>query len=352
MHMNKNVLVVHNPVAGRHRRRRLRDLLRILADRGYSLRVVRTTRRGDAREAARKETEASVIIAAGGDGTVGEVINGLCLREADAVLPAVGFLPLGTANVLAWELGLPLSARKVADLVSAARTVAIHPGITDGGERFILMASAGLDARAVAAVKTRAKRVFGGAAYLVAALRALRAGGPPALEVEVDGARHRARTAIVTRARRYGGPFVIAPEASLADPRLFVVLLPAYGLGAVLRYGLALALGRLHRLPDVTTLAARRVRIVGAPGEPVQIDGDFAGHLPRTLAVDRRSVSLLVPADAEAPSRQSCGTAQRSRNTGFVAEIRHKLLECRRQTGTNWPALRHPNESGDIPGEL
>lgn len=296
--MKARILVIHNPVAGRGRRRRLRKLLKALAARGHVTRSRLTTHRGDAREVARLAEETDVIIAAEGDGTVNEIVDGLAARRPDQPLPALGFLPLGTANVLAWELGLPRDADGLVRLIEGGEVLQVLPGKANE-HRFALMASVGLDARAVAAVGKTTKRLLGGAAYVLAAVQALRQ-APPRYRVTIDGRAFEARTVIVTRARRYGGPFVLAPDAGLHTDGLQVVMLQSYGLLAAVRYGIALALGRLDRLDDVTEVCGRRVEIRGPTDEPVQMDGDVTMALPLDVSIDRRAVPFLVPKPAAA----------------------------------------------------
>jgi len=292
------ILVIHNPVAGRGRRRRLRKLLKTLAAHGHDTRTRLTTHRGDAREVARTSKDTDVIIAAGGDGTVNEIVNGLAARRPDQPLPAVGFLPLGTANVLAWELGLPCDPDGLVRMIEGGQVLQVMPGKAND-DRFALMASVGVDARAVAAVGKKTKRVLGWAAYVLAALRAIRQ-APPRLRVSIDGQEVEARTVIVTRARCYGGPFVLATDAGLYSDGLHVVMLQSYGLMAALRYGIALLLKRLAQLDDVTVTSGRHVEIRGPADEPVQMDGDVTAVLPLDVSIDRRPVPFLVPESAAA----------------------------------------------------
>lgn len=297
--MGLNILVIHNPVAGARRRRRLHKLLRALEKAGHRLRVRITKKRGDAREHARLADGIDVIVAAGGDGTVNEVVDGLIAKPADEALPAVAFLALGTANVLAWELDLPRRPAELARLIESGAGRDILPGIANG-RRFLLMASAGLDARAVCAVRTLVKRWFGAAAYLLAAANVICL-APPRLTVEIDGRPMEAATVIVARARRYGGPFSLAPQAGISAEALHVVLLADYGLGPAFRYGWALARGRLHQLQDVTVLPAQAVHIIAADDEPFQIDGDDGGALPLVITIDDRAVRLIAPWRPGAP---------------------------------------------------
>jgi len=299
--MSPRILIIHNPVAGRRHGRRLSELLGMLAAEGLEVEVKPTTGRGHARETARLAEGIDVIVAAGGDGTVNEIVDGLRAKPDGETLPSIGFLPLGTANVLAWELGLPRTPKALVRQIRQGRTLAVRPGIANG-KRFVLMVSVGLDARAVAAVRGQVKRLLGGGAYVMAALRALRQPSPPCT-VRIGNATFQARTVIVTRARRYGGPFVLAPDAGLETSALHIVMLQSSGLVATLRYGLALVMGRLHKLPDVVMSVADQVEIEGAAGDPVQMDGDVASVMPLSVSMDSRCVPFLVPERIYASAR-------------------------------------------------
>jgi len=290
--MTSNILVIHNPIAGRRRRRRLHQLLKILDGRGHHVRVKLTRWAGDAYEAARDCKDVDFIVAAGGDGTVNEVVNGLCSRSVQERVPAVVFLPLGTANVLAWELNLPRKPAAIASLIERGRTIDIRPGIANG-RRFVLMASVGLDARAVAAVKTSVKRFIGGGAYVCAALKAL-GELPPSFHITADGHAYQARTVIVTRAGRYGGPFHLVPNADISDPVLYAVMMQGYGWGAAVRYGAALVAGRIHHLRDVHVIKVSKIDIKGPPFDPVQMDGDLMLSVPMSVALDDRIVVFMT----------------------------------------------------------
>lgn len=291
--MKRRVLVIHNPTAGRRRQKRVADLIELLKERGYQPEIHPTTRSGDAREAARLAEGMDVIVAAGGGGTVNEVVDGLYARAGHSQFPAIGFLPMGTANVLVSELNLPKTPAGLVDLIEKNKVILVHPGSANG-RRFVLMASAGLDARTVAVVSAPLKKRVGGAAYLLAALKALRMPSPE-MSVVIDGRAAKAHTVIVTRGRCYGGPFVVAPDAGLDQPKLYVILLHSAGWFAVLRYGLALGLGRLHKRSDVTVLAGSEIGIDGPEGAPVQMDGDIVIALPLQVSVEERAVGFLVP---------------------------------------------------------
>ena len=302
----KAMLLIVKPTAGRRRRGLVDAVVRRLRDAGWTIDTVETAAAGDARRLAETCDAAryAVIAVAGGDGTINEVVNGLALRGAAG--PAVAIVPLGTANVLAHELGLDFSAAGIARTVVSGRALPVRPGQAINGSArprcFSLMAGAGFDAKVVAGVSTALKRRWGRAAYVWRSLIETRRYRPVRYAVEVDGVRHEAASVIVTRSRHYAGPFVVAPAAELAEPLLHVCLFERWGRAQTLRFGLALLLGRLPQTGGYRVVAGREVRIAVSSDagetrrQPVQIDGDDALTLPVSIGLAAGSVRLLRPA--------------------------------------------------------
>jgi diacylglycerol kinase (ATP) len=307
----KAILLVRNPIAGRRRRGFVEAVVREVRQAGWSVDLVDTTAAGDARHLAETcdASRYAVIAVAGGDGTINEVVNGLAHR-GDAG-PAIAIVPLGTANVLAHELGLDFRAAAIARTMMSGRPLPMRPGAAicspmDGTvvipRCFSLMAGAGFDAKVVAGVSAPLKRRLGRAAYFWRSLVETHRYRPVRYCVEVDGVRHEAASVIVTRGRLYAGPYVVAPNAALSDPSLHVCLFERWGRSHTLRFGLALLLGRLPRAGGYRVVAGRDVRIsvLSDAGEtrvqPVQIDGDDALTLPVSIAVASGAVRLLQPA--------------------------------------------------------
>ncbi len=287
------VLLIHNPTAGWRRRRRLRAVLDELERRGCMVTVRETTCRGDAQRfanAARAEDFDRVAVA-GGDGTINEAINGLADRRLRLCV-----VPMGTANVLAAEIELVVHPKHIATTILDGPAARITLGRIRSGDgrvrRFSMMAGIGFDAHVVARVSLALKRLSGKFAYVVASLAQLVDHRSPVYDVTLDGVTYRAASAIVSRGRFYGGRFVIAPEARLAEPWLHVCLFHGRSRLDVVRYSLALLLGRLHRLPDVTLKRAQRVEVHGPAGETVQVDGDLDGALP--VVIDLEPERLLL----------------------------------------------------------
>ncbi len=293
----RNLLVIRNPTAGRRGGlfARTLDCLQAL---GCQTEVRETATRGDAEAWARESVGMGydAVVAAGGDGTVAEVINGLV---AVAGAPPLAILPLGTANVLAIEIGLPADPRALAEVVAAgrARTVCLGRLRDQAGRRthFSLMAGVGFDAHVVAGVNPGLKRALGKGAYVAESLRQLGAFRCPRYRVTVDGAVYEAASLIIANGRHYAGRYVCAPEAAIDDPVLHVCLFERGGPLAVLRYMVALQTGRLARRLDYRILLARHVTIAEPAGEPLQADGDIVATLPVEIDVVPDVLRLVMP---------------------------------------------------------
>jgi len=287
----RRLLIIFNPAAGWRRRRRLAPVLAQLRAHGCPLVLRETKAPGDAeRFAAEVDPETfDLVVVAGGDGTVNEAINGL----ARSGLP-LAVIPLGTANVLAAEIGLRTDPASIAECVALGEARPITLGAANG-RRFLLMAGAGFDAHVVAGVSVPMKRWLGKVAYVLSILGELLVLPLSPYEVRTDNTLWRAASVLVANARSYGGRFVCAPEASLESATLQVGLFERGGRLAAIGYALALVTGQLPRLPSYRLIEARRVEIRGRPGEPLQGDGDVIGQLPAAIEVLPAALALVYP---------------------------------------------------------
>jgi YegS/Rv2252/BmrU family lipid kinase len=305
----KAVLLIRNPTAGRRRQGLVDAVVHQLEAEGWTVETVDTAAAGDARRLAESHEvdRYAVIAVAGGDGTINEVVNGLATRGEGA--PPLAIVPLGTANVLAHELGLAAKASAIAKTITSGHEVLMHPGQAsspadpEGDPRcFSLMAGAGFDAKVVAGVSAGLKRRFGKAAYVWRSLIETQRYRPVRYAVEIDGVSYEAASVIVTHSRHYAGPYVVAPKAALGEPLLHVCLFERWGRRQTLRFGLALLLGRLPHTGGYRVITGRRIKVsvlcdAGEHGrQPVQIDGDDALTLPVSIGLASGAVRLLQPA--------------------------------------------------------
>jgi YegS/Rv2252/BmrU family lipid kinase len=293
--MAVRMLIVFNPAAGARRRRRLLAALDLLRGLGMRPDVADTARRGHAVEIAHHAAREGVpiIVAAGGDGTIAEVAAGLSGSDS-----ALGVLPLGTANVLALELGLPRTPAGAAGVLAMGRTALLHPGLAryaDGRELlFVQMLGAGFDAAVVHNLPAALKRAFGKGAYVLQTLREMPRYRFTPLRAMLDGRAEDAASAIVTKGRLYAGRFLLAPGADPHEEGFHVALFREAGVLAAMRYGAALPLGLLPRMRGVDILRAQEVRLLG-DAIPAQADGDAAGVLPVSITAAPRAMRIVVP---------------------------------------------------------
>ena len=296
MSRNRSVLVVFNPVAGWRRRQRFARFVDALRATDCRIEIRETTQRGDAERFARdaSSTDYDVLAVAGGDGTVNEVVNGLGNRDAANGTLTLAIVPLGTANVMAHELGLPGTMQGCAKVIAEG----MHQGVRVGtlnGRRFIMMAGVGFDAHVVNGVTPALKRRFGKLAYVWRSLVGIARYRLADYEIVIDGRSHRAASAIVAKGHFYGGTFSVAPDARLADPWFYVCLFKNGGGWNALRYSVGLVMGNLARFPDVEIVKAHEIHITGGATEPVQVDGDIVGGLPVVAKIAAEALSVLVP---------------------------------------------------------
>ncbi len=293
------MLVVFNPAAGAGRRRRLTRALSALVARGLVPDVAETAHPGHAEEIARDAARRGVpiVVAAGGDGTIAEVASGIAGSTA-----MLGVLPLGTANVLAWELGLPPAPERAAAVLAAGRSMALRPGVArfaDGRTRlFVQMLGAGFDAEVVARLDLGLKRRVGRLAYVLGTMRELGRYPFPPIRAELDGEAVEAASVIVTKGRLYAGRYRLAPDARPAELGFQAVLFRRSGPFQAALAGAALPLGLIPHLLGVEIRAVRQIRLsTPASGAvvPVQSDGDPAGLLPVLVEDAAGPVRVLLP---------------------------------------------------------
>jgi diacylglycerol kinase (ATP) len=287
------ILIVLNPAAGNSRLSKVSALMNALRDCGFVCELLTTTRRGDAETFAAQADAGNcdLVISAGGDGTVNEVLNGLAMSPAQVPLAV---FPLGSANVLAAELGLPADPEGFARAIATWRSKPAWLGEVNG-RRFALMASVGFDAWVVRQLNPTLKRYVGRAAYGIAGLKLLAHPVPLHYRVRIHGETIEAAGVIVCKSRFYGGRFVVSPDAAVSAPSLYVCILPRATRSDIVRYAARLADGRgLQRAAGVIIRAAQRVEIDGPETEPVQVDGDIVTTLPAVARLVTQPIELVM----------------------------------------------------------
>ncbi len=291
--------IIYNPVARRLSRNRhlLQRSIEALKAQGIEANLIGTTGPNSASQQARQQIEAGcdLILAAGGDGTINEVANGMLHSGVP-----LGILPGGTANVLARELRMSMNMATVAEQLCAMKPVRVASGSLRLGEfdrrTFLCMAGAGLDAEIVCNVDLDLKAAIGKLAYYIGGFgqvfRPL-----TEFEVSVDGKNFEASFALISRVRNYGGDLEIARGASLLSDDFEVVLFRGKQSFQYLPYFVGVALGQTARMSGVSIVHGRTVTCHAVAGKEVfaQVDGELAGKLSATAEILPDSLTLLVP---------------------------------------------------------
>jgi len=280
-----------NPTSGSTSGHKIKMLVEKLRNRGIDPELLLTTCADDAPRFAGRicaECADPLVLVAGGDGTVNGVVNGLVAGGA-----TLGFIPLGTSNVLARELKIA-SVDDAVDRVAKGETKAVSVGemTWEGGAvRFLLMAGIGVDGAVVEGVRLSEKRALGKGAYALSALRTLRRWNGEEVRVTAPGRTLSCHSVIVCNASRYAGDFVLAPHADLFSPG-FEVLCIKGGRLAHLALATRLFTGTATASRACTSFHAEQVTVEGS--KCIQVDGDYCRGGAVTIRSLRDFLRLIV----------------------------------------------------------
>jgi YegS/Rv2252/BmrU family lipid kinase len=293
--------VIFNPVAKGGKARRFRKSLDEIA-RQASLSL--TTGSGDARRLALAAVEQGfdTIVAAGGDGTLNEVLNGIGDATEGFERARLGVLPLGTINVFARELGIPSHLKAAWRIITEGLTREIDLPMaehTRNGQPmrryFGQLAGAGFDARAIELTDWSLKKRIGPLAYVAAGLKGM-SEKQSFLRAETEsGAVFEGELLLLGNGRLYGGNHPVFADAEMTDGLLDAVIFPKVRWSTLVRCGPNLLLGR--RLPEGIAKAfkARQLRVSSANRALFQLDGELAGEIPALFSISTRKLRVIAP---------------------------------------------------------
>ncbi len=283
--MLKTVIVL-NPAARSQRAAALNATLEALTAGEALIRL--TAGPGDARAIANWAVEEGYeqIVAAGGDGTVNEVVNGIVGSHA-----ALGILPLGSVNVFAMELGLPKSLKACWAAIQSGHTREIDVPEANG-RAFVQLAGVGLDAQVVQETSWDLKRNLGPLSYLVSATH-IASRQPPRLVVDSEKGSLKGSFALVGNGRYYGGPFQMFPRAEIDDGLLDVLVFKNLGYFDIFRYLQGIAFGTHLDMHDVEYFQAPQLTVSSEDETPVEADGEVIGCLPVAFKCFHKRLRVL-----------------------------------------------------------
>jgi YegS/Rv2252/BmrU family lipid kinase len=244
-----------------------------------------------------------LVVAAGGDGTVNEVVNGLAQGglERGSVL---GVLPTGTMNVFAVELGLPpsLFLKKCWEVIEHGKVAEIDLW-TANGHYFVQLAGVGMDAEVIKETSWELKRAFGPLSYIMSAANVL-AQKAPTVVVTADGKQsYLGSIVLVGNGQRYGGPFKVFRDAANDDGKLDVVVVRGQGLPELIELVKAAGITGYEASEEVDYFQTEGLLVESAGGEPVAVeaDGDLIGETPVTFRRAPHPLRVMVPARGRWP---------------------------------------------------
>jgi diacylglycerol kinase (ATP) len=286
-----DAVIIGNPNSGRAGDEDyLERFAKILRSGGLTAKVLNTEYPNHATELASFAGD-RLVVAAGGDGTVNEVLNGLSLEAT------LGVLPLGTANVLARELGLPLDPVEACRRILKGERLRVDFGVAtddEGAERrFACMAGIGFDAKVIGAVTPRLKRYLRRLAFQLTAFRVLFGNRFPTLEILLGEEIHTARFAIIANGQYYGGDYRVSGPGLLTSGEFETILVER--VSDLLRPDVFA--GIMTRRPlnrAMTSFTSTEVH-ARAPGAevPVQLDGELWGGLPMSFRIEAGALNVI-----------------------------------------------------------
>lgn len=280
-----DIIIIINPAARSERARHTWEKIGTLS----RAQIRPTTAPGDACRLAREAAAEGrrIVVAAGGDGTINEVVNGLAGSKT-----ALGVLPVGTMNVFATELGLPNDLEEAWEIIEAGYTRAIDLGQVND-KYFVQLAGVGIDAQVVERTSSEFKKNFGPLSYVINAAQ-IAAQKPPRLIVESDGVTREGSFVLVGNGRYYGMPLKVFKDARLDDGLLDVIVAQNTSHLDLIRYFTGVVTGTHTDFQDIAYFHARELKVTSPDDVPIEVDGELAGKLPATFRIAPHGLNVVV----------------------------------------------------------
>jgi len=285
--MQKTIIIL-NPAA---RSEKAAGLCRKIEEfAGGNVVLRRTSKPGEARSIARQAIARGFkqIIAAGGDGTIHDVVNGMGGSSA-----TLGILPMGTMNVFAAELGLPKDLKECWEVIQSGNTRVIDLPKA-AGSVFVQMAGVGFDAQTLQETTWDAKRNLGPLSYVISAAQ-VAARKPPRLFVQAGEVSREGSFVLIGNGRYYGGPIPVFPNARIDDGLLDVIVFKKMGHLDIIRYLQGVFFGTHVGMNDVDYFQADTLTITSEEVVPVEMDGEVVGAVPVTFRCAPLHLRVLTP---------------------------------------------------------
>ncbi|TWD95690.1 diacylglycerol kinase (ATP) [Neobacillus bataviensis] len=292
----KRARLIYNPTSGREiLKKNLPEILEKLEIAGYEASCHATTGAGDATQAARLavERQYDVVIAAGGDGTIHEVVNGLAEQE---YRPKLGIIPAGTTNDFARALQIPRDIGTAVDIITKGELIPVDIGrIND--RYFINIAGGGRITEITYEVPSKLKTMLGQLAYYLKGMEMIPSIKASDLRIEYDGKlfEGEAMMFLVGLTNSIGGFEKLAPDASINDGLFSLLILKKVNLAEFIRISSLAVRGEHVNDPNVIYTQANRIKVFSSEKVQLNLDGEFGGLLPAEFENLYRHLEVFVP---------------------------------------------------------
>lgn len=291
----KRARIIYNPSAGREQfRRELPYVLEQLEKAGYETSAHATTGEGDATHAAEIAVERAydLVVVAGGDGTINEVITGIA--EADKK-PTIGIIPAGTTNDFARALSIPKDVKKAVKIMLENNEQALDIGKVNG-QYFVNIAGGGDLTELTYDVPTKMKAAIGQLAYYVKGIEMLPSIRPSSVTIEYDDEVFTGEIMLflVANTNSVGGFEKLAPDALLDDGYFDLLILKKANLGEFLRVATAGLRGTHLEDENIIYTQAKRIKVIPEEKMLLNIDGEYGGELPGEIINLKQHINFFV----------------------------------------------------------
>ncbi|MEH7235178.1 diacylglycerol kinase [Bacillus sp. JJ1562] len=291
----KRARIIYNPTSGRELfKRHLPEVLVKLERAGYETSCHATTGSGDATNAARIAVERryDLVIAAGGDGTINEVVNGLAEQD---YRPTLGIIPVGTTNDFARAIGVPRNIDGACDVIVEGNSVPIDIGrIND--KYFVNIAGGGRLTELTYEVPSKLKTMLGQLAYYLKGMEMLPSIRPTEVSIEYDGKLYEGEIMLflVSLTNSVGGFEKLAPDSSLNDGLFDLLILKKVNLADFIKVATLAIRGEHINDPHVIYTKANRVKVNPTEKMQINLDGEYGGLLPGEFVNLYKHINVLV----------------------------------------------------------
>jgi diacylglycerol kinase (ATP) len=297
MNLMKRARLIYNPSSGREEfEKRLPEILQYFERAGYETSCHATTGAGDATLAASSAIDRGfdLIIAAGGDGTLYEVLNGMAERDGR---PPLGIIPSGTTNDFARAIHLPVkNIKKACEIIVQGTPTSIDIGKINS-RYFINIAGGGALTNLTYEVPSKLKTIMGQLAYYVKGIEKLPFIRPSRVRIETENKviDEDIMLFLIANSNSVGGLERLAPKASLTDGKFDCIVLRKTTLPEFIRIATHVIRGDHINEPDVLYFQTKHLKVTSSSKVMLNLDGELGGELPMEFKVLHKHIKVIMP---------------------------------------------------------